>query len=244
MHGRTVSVAPEDPFDQPGGRGAPDAVANAAQHVSVRSVFPGEGPAAVGQRWHKYEILGLLGQGGMGVVYRAEDCVLRRHIALKFLRDADPVLVQRFLQEARAQARISHECICRIYEVGEYAERVYIAMELVPGKPLSQAGGELSPLEKVQVIRDAALGIHEAHRLGVIHRDLKPANVTIERETENIVPRRGEVLANYGLRCGTIGGFDGLNDRPGRLRARATQRTPLPSSVSQPSNGGHAGRSE
>src|SRR6516225_2139022 len=85
-----------------------------------------EGGIAPG-RWGHFEVAELLGEGGMGVVYRATDCRLGREVALKFIRGAAPSLVQRFQREARAQARVEHEGVCRVFEVGDLAGRPYIA---------------------------------------------------------------------------------------------------------------------
>src|SRR5205085_9461438 len=87
----------------------------------------------------RFELRELLGEGGMGKVYRAFDPALGREVALKFLRSDDDEMVARFLGEARAQARISHPNVCRIYETGEAAGRPFIAMELIAGKDLRSA---------------------------------------------------------------------------------------------------------
>jgi len=158
-------------------------------------------------QWDRYEFIKLLGKGGMGAVYKARDPRLNRTIALKFIHSGDEQMILRFTQEARAQARIDHPGICKVYEVGEIEGKAYIAMQFINGPSLQQAAGQLSMTEKSEIIRDAAWALHSAHELGIIHRDIKPANITIERETKRTVPRRGEVLANHGLRCGTIGGL-------------------------------------
>src|SRR5690349_10684058 len=94
------------------------------------SVEPGGATAsALPGDWDRYELLGLLGKGGMGAVYKARDRSLDRIVALKFILGAHPKLVMRFLQEARAQARIDHPNVCRVYEVGDVAGRAYIAMQ-------------------------------------------------------------------------------------------------------------------
>ena len=128
------------------------------------------------KQWDRYEILSFLGQGGMGVVYRARDRRLQRTVALKFIRALNPKTAQRFTQEARAQARITHENICRVFEVGEVAGQTYIAMEYLPGEPLHTAQQRLLVPQKLQIIKDLAEALHAAHLQGVIHRDIKPAN--------------------------------------------------------------------
>src|SRR5689334_15460531 len=86
--------------------------------------------------WDRYEIERSLGHGGMGSVYQARDLLLGRPVALKFIRGGDPKLAMRLLREARAQARIDHQGVCKVYEVGEVDQKHYIAMELVRGRPL------------------------------------------------------------------------------------------------------------
>src|ERR1044071_186891 len=147
-------------------------------------------------RWDRYELLDLLGKGGMGMVYRARDRRLDRIVAIKFLRVADPDATMRFLREARAQARIEHPHICRVYEVGEIEGRAYIALQYVDGEPLQIAALRMSLEEKVAVLRDVAIGIHEAHRHGIVHRDIKPANVMIERAPDD---RWVPVVTDFGL---------------------------------------------
>mgnify|MGYP000051727195 CR=1 FL=1 len=136
--------------------------------------------------WERYEILGLLGKGGMGTVYKARDLRLGRLVALKFIRIEHSASVQRFLQEARAQARIDHEHICKVYEVGEVEGKPYIAMELLDGFPLQKVIDQLSLEEKVYIVRDTARALHAAHRQGVIHRDVKPSNVMVKRDEQGL----------------------------------------------------------
>jgi predicted Ser/Thr protein kinase len=131
--------------------------------------------------WDRYQPVRLLGQGGMGRVFLAYDLRLRRHVALKFVRGDDTELARRFVAEARAQARVRHACVCQVYEVGEVRGRVYIAMQYVDGQPLGALVHALTAEQKALVLRDAAEGVHAAHRAGLIHRDLKPSNVLVER---------------------------------------------------------------
>jgi serine/threonine-protein kinase len=147
-------------------------------------------------RWDRYELLDLLGKGGMGMVYRARDRRLDRIVAIKFLRVADPDATMRFLREARAQARIEHPHVCRVYEVGEIEGRAYIALQYVDGEPLQVAARKM-PLEaKITVLRDVAMALHEAHRLGIVHRDVKPANIMVERTGDDQwVP----IVTDFGL---------------------------------------------
>src|SRR3954451_22018625 len=112
---------------------ASDATANDAT-VPPSLVEPARAP--VGEvlpveKWDRYELLAPIGRGGMGTVYKARDRRLDRIVALKFILGANPNLVLRFLQEARAQARIDHPNVCHVYEVGEVDGRAYIAMQLI-----------------------------------------------------------------------------------------------------------------
>ena len=158
--------------------------------------LPPSAPSDVPTRWERYELGDELGKGGMGVVYKARDRRLDRVVAIKFILGADPNLAVRLLREARAQARIDHPNICRVYEVGEVEGRPYIALQFVEGQPLSRAAKEMSLDQKVAVLRDVAVAIQEAHRLGIIHRDLKPANVLVERTEDG---RWLPVVMDFGL---------------------------------------------
>jgi serine/threonine protein kinase/tetratricopeptide (TPR) repeat protein len=125
-----------------------------------------------------------LGSGGMGVVYRAEDTTLGRIVALKFLPPQivhDPKQVQRFREEARTASVLNHPNICTIYEVAEEQGELFIAMEFVEGRPLSESipEGGMPAASVVRYGRQIAGALEHAHAKGVIHRDLKPLNVVI-----------------------------------------------------------------
>ncbi len=132
-----------------------------------------------------YEIVGELGAGGMGVVYKAYDPNLKRFAALKLIRTDNPDHALRFVQEARAQARVQHENVCRVYEVGEVDGKQYIAMQLIEGKSLYASSKEMLAETKVRVIQQIADALHVAHKQGLIHRDIKPSNIMLERTEEN-----------------------------------------------------------
>jgi len=138
--------------------------------------------------WDRYEILRPLGQGGMGTVFLARDRRLGRLVALKFLRLPSPDAAERMLQEARAQARLDHPGICKVFEVGEFHEQPYIAMEYIDGQPLHTALRRLPLERKIVLLHRIALAVHAAHSQGILHRDLKPAKVTAEAELFSIVP--------------------------------------------------------
>jgi hypothetical protein len=171
-HAQTVAGAPR-PADVIGQARTLDS-AVAQQQVVIAS-----GSVSPVPSWDKYEFLGLLGRGGMGAVYRARDRRLDRVVALKFIHDDNPAQAQRFMQEARAQARLDHSNICKVFEVGVVEGKPYIAMQLVHGLPLDRASRAMTLVEKVQVMKDIAEAMHVAHEQGIIHRDIKPANVAM-----------------------------------------------------------------
>ena len=146
--------------------------------------------------WNRYKPIRFLGQGGMGKVFLARDLRLRREVAIKFVHSDDPAHVARLITEARAQARVDHERVCKVYEVGEAEGEVYIAMQYIAGETLGAMAKELTVEQKAMLLRDAALGIHEAHRAGVIHRDLKPGNIMVERAEDG---RLKAFVMDFGL---------------------------------------------
>lgn len=130
-------------------------------------------PLAHVEQWDRYEFIRLLGCGGMGEVYQARDRRLQRIVALKFIRLGSPEMNVRLAQEARAQARIDHPYVCKVYEVGELAGQAYIVMQYIDGTPLDTAvaSSSLSMMDKLVLIQKVAIAIHEAHKLGIIHRN-------------------------------------------------------------------------
>jgi serine/threonine-protein kinase len=133
-----------------------------------------------------FRIVGRLGEGGMGVVYRAEDEKLRRTVALKLLRPShdDEDRRRRFLREARSAASIAHPNIAAVYEVGEDDGVGFIAMELIEGETLRArlARGRMEVGAALSIARAVLAGLVRAHERGIVHRDLKPDNVMIDRD--------------------------------------------------------------
>ena len=138
----------------------------------------------LGQRVGTYEIVSLLGAGGMGEVYLARDATLGRKVALKFLPDfmqEDETARKRFLQEAKLAAALDHPFICKVYEIGGEDERVFISLEYVRGQTLREklAEGPLALKEAWQIAAEIAEALGEAHQRGIVHRDLKPTNIML-----------------------------------------------------------------
>jgi len=141
----------------------------------------------IGRKLSHFRILEKLGEGGMGVVYRAEDENLGRQVALKVLLPglvADEERRRRFLREARAAAAISHPNVATIHEADEDAGQAFIAMELVCGRTLDVfcGGRPLGASEAMDIAIEIVDGLAQAHRVGIVHRDLKPANVALDSE--------------------------------------------------------------
>jgi len=133
----------------------------------------------------KYRIIDEIGRGGMGIVYKAEDIILQRTVALKFLPaqwTSDPEARERFVHEARAASALDHSNIYNIHEIGEAEDdRMYIAMAFYEGKSLREKikPGPLKQDEALGIAIQAATGMAKAHQKGIVHRDLKPANLLI-----------------------------------------------------------------
>src|SRR5579864_6805529 len=142
-----------------------------------------------------YQITAKLGEGGMGVVYHAQDTRLNRAVALKMIRDpvADENLRRRFLREAQSAARVSHPSICRLYDIGEEDGRPFLVMELLEGESLAGrlTRGHVAVPEAVQIALSILSALSALHRCSVVHRDLKPSNVFLSTQ--------GVKLLDFGL---------------------------------------------
>jgi serine/threonine-protein kinase len=161
----------------------------------------------------RYRIVGLLGRGGMGEVYRADDLELGQSVALKFLPEkvaGDPTAMDRFRGEVRNARKIAHPNVCRMYDIGEVDGHVFLSMEYIDGEDLAHVlarMGRPSEEKAIEIARQLCLGLAAAHENGVLHRDLKPANIMIDG--------RGRVrITDFGL-AGLADELAGCRDRAG-----------------------------
>jgi len=144
----------------------------------------------IGETILHYKILEKLGEGGMGEVFKAQDTKLDRFVALKFLPSkltATEDEKSRFIQEAKTASAMNHPNVCTIYSIEEYENKdgdkqLFIAMEFVDGKTLSDKKENLSDKQKLEISAQTAEGLAAAHEKGIVHRDLKPDNIMIRKD--------------------------------------------------------------
>ncbi|OGO29778.1 MAG: hypothetical protein A2Z16_14905 [Chloroflexi bacterium RBG_16_54_18] len=162
----------------------------------------------IGKTLNRYKIGSLLGEGGMGAVFKAYDLTLERNVAVKVLYPQfarQPNFQDRFLQEARSAARLDHPGIVQVHDFGQDHSFPFIVMEYIPGdnlekmlRKLREQGKWIPLIEAAQLVRQLCLAIDYAHRQGVLHRDIKPSNIMLEPESTGDLPFR-PVITDLGL---------------------------------------------
>jgi serine/threonine-protein kinase len=173
-HVMTGHLSPEEPTVKRSPEETPTVIVTETAHRPLQ-LTPG---TVLGGR---YRMVSIVGRGGMGEVYRADDLKLGQTVALKFLAHRDHT--QRVYEEVRIGRQISHPNVCRLYDVAEADGQLFITMEFVDGEDLAsllRRVGRLPPEKALAVSRDICAGVAAAHEKGVIHRDMKPANVMID----------------------------------------------------------------
>jgi eukaryotic-like serine/threonine-protein kinase len=168
----------------------------------------------------RYQLTRLLGEGGMGAVFKATDVKLKREVALKIMRPSlavNPQFRDRFLQEAQSGARLKHPGIVPVHDIGEDGKYLYIVMDFIAGENLEkrlktlQAENKTMPLEEsLELVRQVSLALAYAHQQGVLHRDIKPANILLEPVEGEVLPYR-PVLSDLGLAKLLVGGLETLS---------------------------------
>jgi serine/threonine-protein kinase len=199
----------------------------------------------------RYRMVGLLGRGGMGEVYRADDLKLGQPVALKFLpRDveSDPDRLRRFLGEVRLSLKVTHPNVCRVFDIGDIDGHHFLSMEYVDGEDLAsllRRIGRLPEDKAVEIARQLCAGLGAAHDEGVLHRDLKPANVMIDGRGRAKITDFGLAGATAGISgreahaavhgAGTVRGPRALRpDRSVFARSRAVRTVYRQARVRQP----------
>src|SRR5215813_10146001 len=164
-------------------------VENVAQPSSMSAASAASG-SLIGTKVSHYRVLGVIGGGGMGMVYRAEDLKLGRPVALKFLPEdlvSDAIALKRFEREAQTASALNHPNICTIYEIEEHEGQPFIAMELLEGDTLrgrlAEAEAKGIPTNEIlEIAVQICAGLEVAHEKGIVHRDIKPANIFLTKQ--------------------------------------------------------------
>lgn len=163
----------------------------------------------VGKTVSHYRVLERIGQGGMGIVYKAEDTRLRRFVALKFLTPAasgDPGLRSRFLREAQAAGSLDHPHICPVYGIEDCGHGVFIVMAFLDGWPLNRLVAHGLPLPRaLDYALDIGAGLQEAHAHGIVHRDIKSANIIITTKGRAVITDFGLAMLSGSSRITRTG---------------------------------------
>jgi len=155
--------------------------------MGVAGLAKDQSQSLIGSQLHAYKILSLLGVGGMGEVFLAQDTTLDRKVALKFLPEElqqDPTAGKRFLREAKSAAALDHPYICKVYEVGEEEGKSFIALEYIQGTTLQEKliGGPLPVKNALETAGEIAEALEAAHKQRIVHRDLKSSNIMLTPE--------------------------------------------------------------
>ncbi len=188
----------------------------------------------IGTTISHYKVLSKLGEGGMGVVYKAQDTKLDRSVALKFLAAhllKDEEALKRFHREAKAAAALHHPNVCPVYEIGEVDGQTFLAMAFLEGDSLDKRieQGPLKIPETIDIAHQIAMGLEAAHEKGIVHRDIKPGNVMVDEKGHVTVMDFGLALLTEGskltkldMTLGTV-----AYSRPNRPRARKSITAPI-----------------
>jgi len=157
----------------------------------------------IGKTVSHYKILEKIGEGGMGVVYKAEDTKLKRTVALKFLPPGftkDTHAIERFMQEAQAAAALDHPNICTVYEINESEDQTFISMAFIKGQSMKEKieSGPLKIEEALDIAVQVAEGLQEAHERGIVHRDIKPGNVMLTEKGQAKITDFGLAKLEWG----------------------------------------------